>query len=464
MSNTIKIKKGVDIPVAGHAKMERRDARNIAEYAIKPTDFVGLTPKMMVAEGDVVKAGTALFYDKNNPSIHFTSPVSGTVKAIVRGAKRAIQAVVITSDGQKESLPFDKGTAESLSRQQIVDELLSSGMWTQLRQRPFGIVANPESTPKAVFISAFNSAPLAPDYDFCLQGHETDFQQGVNIVAKLSGGKTHIGFRAGQKLATLQFAPTVETHFFEGPHPAGNIGTQIAAIDPINKGDIVWTITAEAVANIGNLFATGQYRPERCVAFAGESAKNPCYYDLLCGACVADLCKEQGIDIAHTRLISGNVLSGVRIAPDGYVGCFDDVISAIPEGDYYSFMGWGAPNFKKFSLQGTFLSAFSAFCRGKRKDSVDSPKAKKYEIDTNMHGEWRPLVLNGNFEKVFPFKIYPLQLLKAAIVGDIDKMEALGIYEVEPEDFALCEFMDPSKTEIQTIIRQALENIRKEGI
>lgn len=464
MSNTIKIKKGVDIPLAGHAKMERKEMRSSVDYAVKPTDFIGVTPKLMVAEGDAVKAGSPLFFDKNNPDVRFTAPVSGTVKAIVRGEKRAIKAVVIASDGNFESLTFGKGSVQELSRQQIVDEMLECGMWSMMRQRPFGTIANHEATPKAIFVSCFDSAPLAPDYDFMLQGREEYFVNGINLLAKLSGGKLHLGARAGQKLAQGKFAQNVEVHYFDGPHPAGNIGTQIAAVDPINKGEVVWTMTAESVCTLGRLFAEGVYRPERCIAFAGPCAKHACYYSTISGVSVAEMCKEQGIG-SDCRIISGNVLSGTRIEADGFLGAFDSLISVISEGNYYTFMGWLAPGFNKFSLQRTFCSAFTALCHcGKRKDGEDSKKAQRYQIDTNFHGEWRPIVVTGNYEKVFPFKIYPLQLIKAAIVGDIDKMEALGIYEVEPEDFALCEFMDPSKTEIQTIIRQALETIRKEGI
>lgn len=463
MSNTIKIKKGVDIPLAGHAKMERIEQRTLAEYAVKPTDFIGVVPKMLVAEGEVVKAGSPLFYDKNNESARFTAPVSGIVKAIVRGAKRAIQAVVVASDGKYESLPFQKGTAESCSRQQIIDQMVQSGLWTMVRQRPFGTVAKTTDTPKAIFVSCFDSAPLAPDYDFAIQGREEFFTAGVNLLAKLSGGKLHLGFRNGQKLAQGKFAQNVEIHFFEGPHPAGNVGTQIAAVDPINKGEIVWTMTIESVTNLGRLFCTGEYRPERCVALAGPQVKKPCYYHTIMGVTLSEVCRKQQI-APNSRIISGNVLSGTKIAPDGYLGAFDSLVSAIPEGDYYDFMGWLAPGFHKFSLQRTFCSAFTAFCGKRKSDSVDSEKAGNYKFDTNFHGSPRPFVLSGNFEQVFPFKIYPLHLIKAAIIGDIDLMESLGIYEVEPEDFALCEFMDPSKNEIQTIIRQALENIRKEGM
>lgn len=464
MFETIKIKKGVDIPLAGHAKKERTEERAVADFAVKPTDFIGVVPKLLVAEGDAVKAGSPLFYDKNNESARFTAPVSGTVKAIVRGAKRAIQAVVVASDGKYESLPFEKGSAEDFTRQQIIDTMVASGLWTMVRQRPFGTIANVADTPKAIFVSCFDSAPLAADYDFALQGREAFFTSGVALLAKLSGGKLHLSYRKGQKLAQGKFPQNVEVHFFEGPHPAGNVGTQIAAIDPINKGEVVWVMTPEAVSNLGRLFSTGEYRPERCIAFAGPKAANPRYYHTIMGASVESMCKEQQIDASTTRLISGNVLSGTKIATDGYLGAFDSLLSAIPEGNYYDFMGWIAPGFRKFSLQRTFCSAFTAFCGHRKSDSEDCEKDSRYNMDTNFHGGPRPLVLTGNFEKVFPFKIYPLQLIKAAVIGDIDLMENLGIYEVEPEDFALCEFMDPSKTEIQTIIREALETIRKEAM
>lgn len=467
MQNTIKIKKGLDIPVSGVAQETISDVRSITEYAVKPTDYVGVTPRLKVAEGDKVKAGTTLFVDKNNEWAHFVSPVSGTVKAVVRGAKRALQAVVITTDNAKDYEVNPTGDPTKLSRQEVKDLMVNGGCWTMLRRRPFGIAPLPTDEPKAIFVSCFNSAPLAPNYDFVMEGRTDDFLMGLKVLAKLTDGKVHLGFRQGQKLAQVAEKAPVEIHYFQGPHPAGNVGTQIAAIDPIDRGEQVWAVDVQDVAIIGHLFLTGQYEPERVMAFAGPSAQNPRYYRMIAGANIETLCKEQFSGEAHARIISGDVLSGQKLdlyetslSKDCYAGAHDSLISALPEGDYYEFMGWLMPGLKKFSLSRTFLSGFFAKCCCASKCKNGS----KYNFDTNLHGEWRPMVVTGSYEQVFPFKIYPMQLIKAAIIGDIDLMESLGIYEVEPEDFALCEYVDTSKTEIQTIIREALEKIRKEAM
>ena len=432
------------------------DARSITTYAVKPTDFVGLTPRLVVEEGDAVNAGDALFVDKSDERIRFTSPVSGQVKAIVRGEKRKLLEVVVEAD-------FKSATTQ-INADDIKAAMLQCGLWTQLRQRPFGTIANPDDKPKAIFVSAFDSAPLAPDYDFALQGKETFFAKGLEALSKLTNGEVHICFRPNQKLAE-QFSiinSQLSIHFVNGPHPAGNIGTQIAHIDPINKGEVVWTMNLQDVAVLGELVSTGVYNPEKIIAVAGPSIKNPHYYRVKAGACLTEITKSllYNNDYSKTdthdaakanRIISGDVLSGTQIAADGFLGAYDDLVSILPEGDYYDFMGWLMPGFKKFSFSRTFLSGFL-------------PKFLKWKFDTNTHGDERPLVFTGNFEQVFPFDIYPTQLIKACIIGDIELMENLGIYEVEPEDFALCEFIDTSKTDIQSIIREALEKLRKEGL
>ena len=455
-SDTITIRKGLDLPIGGAAEMLLTDARSITTYAVKPTDFVGLTPRLVVEEGDAVNAGDALFVDKSDERIRFTSPVSGQVKAIVRGEKRKLLEVVVEAD-------FKSATTQ-INADDIKAAMLQCGLWTQLRQRPFGTVANPDDKPKAIFVSAFDSAPLAPDYDFALQGKETFFAKGLEALSKLTNGEVHICFRPNQKLAE-QFSiinSQLSIHFVNGPHPAGNIGTQIAHIDPINKGEVVWTMNLQDVAVLGELVSTGVYNPEKIIAVAGPSIKNPHYYRVKAGACLTEITKSllYNNDYSKTdthdaakanRIISGDVLSGTQIAADGFLGAYDDLVSILPEGDYYDFMGWLMPGFKKFSFSRTFLSGFL-------------PKFLKWKFDTNTHGDERPLVFTGNFEQVFPFDIYPTQLIKACIIGDIELMENLGIYEVEPEDFALCEFIDTSKTDIQSIIREALEKLRKEGL
>ncbi len=479
MSETITIRKGLDLPISGAAEKRLTDARSITTYAMKPTDFVGLTPRLLVEEGDRVAVGDALFCDKSDERIRFTSPVSGQVKAIVRGEKRKLLEVVVEVDSKAySSARLDsKSSPIPMDADAIKEAMLQCGLWTQLRQRPFGTVASPDDNPKAIFVSTFSSAPLAPDYDFIMRGKEEALKKGLEALAKLTNGKVHVCFRPNQRLAkqlsTLN--SQLSTHYIKGSHPAGNIGTQIAHIDPINKGEIVWTMNLQDVAVLGELVATGIYKPERIVAVTGPNIKNPHYYRVRFGACLAEITKAQLLNNEYpkmdandatkeNRVISGDILSGTQIAADGFLSAYDDLVSILPEGDYYDFMGWLMPGFRKFSFSRTFLSGFMPKSTFKPM-GIELPRFEKFwKFDTNTHGDMRPLVFTGNFERVFPFDIYPTQLIKACIIGDIELMENLGIYEVEPEDFALCEFIDTSKTDIQTIIREALEKLRKEGL
>ena len=496
MSDTITIRKGLDLPISGTAELRLTDARSITTYAVKPTDFVGLTPRLLVEEGDAVSVGDALFCDKNDERIRFTSPVSGKVKAIVRGEKRKLLEVVVEAD-YKSAGSNGSNYKSSLTPKmpQTADEIkaamLQCGLWTMLRQRPFGTVANPDDKPKAIFVSAFSSAPLAPDYDFVMQGKEEWLKKGLEALTQLTEGKVHISFRSEQKLAKCLdcFVPRksldstlvndakrrVEIHYVKGPHPAGNIGTQTAHIDPINKGEVAWTMNLQDAAVLGELVSTGVYNPEKVIAVAGPNIKNPHYYRVKAGACLAEIIKGQLLNndypkmdannaAKENRVISGDVLSGTQIAADGFIGAYDDLVSILPEGDYYDFMGWLMPGFRKYSFSRTFFSGFMPKSTFKPL-GVSLPRFEKlWKFDTNTHGDVRPLVFTGNFERVFPFDIYPTQLIKACIIGDIELMENLGIYEVEPEDFALCEFIDTSKTDIQAIIREALEKLRKEAV
>ena len=473
MADTITIRKGLDIPIAGAAERRITNALDIKAYAVKPTDFVGLVPRLCVAEGDTVAIGDTLFVDKHDERIRFTSPVHGQVKAIVRGEKRRLEAVVV------EAFPENKPAVFDIPRnaEELKALMLRCGLWTMLRQRPFGVIANPDNPPKAIFVSAFDSAPLAPDYDFVLQGREEWFKKGLEALCQLTTGKVHIGFRPNQSLA--KHLSPLTSHLsplnFKGPHPAGNVGTQIAHIDPINKGEVVWTMNPQDVAVLGELASTGVYRPEKVIAVAGPQIKNPHYYRIKAGASMAGIVAEQVLNpdypkmasdesIKANRIVSGNVLSGTQITADGFIGAYDSLLSIIPEGDYYDFMGWLMPGFKKYSFSRTFLSGFLPK-NGFKPFGIRIPRFSSFwKYDTNTHGDERPLVFTGDFERVFPFNIYPTQLIKACIVGDIDLMEQLGIYEVEPEDFALCEFIDVSKTEIQHIVRQALETLRKEAV
>ena len=482
MPETITIRKGLDIPISGAAELRLTDARSITTYAVKPTDFVGLTPRLLVEEGQAVLKGDALFVDKHDERIRFTSPVDGHVKAIVRGEKRKLLEVVVEADfksaGSAGSDCKSSPTPPLQTADEIKETMLRWGLWPILRQRPFGIIANPDDKPKAIFVSAFSSAPLAPDYDFVMQGKEEALKKGLKALTKLTEGKVHICFRPNQRLSQQLNNSTnkqFNIHFIKGPHPSGNIGTQIAHIDPINKGEVVWTMNLQDVAVLGELVTTGNYNPEKVIAVAGPNIKNPHYYRVKAGACLSEIIKGQLLNNDYPRMdaddaakanrvISGDILSGTQIAAEGFTGAYDDLVSILPEGDYYDFMGWLMPVVRKFSFSRTFLSGFMPKSTFKPM-GIDLPRFESlWKYDTNTHGDERPLVFTGNFERVFPFDIYPTQLIKACIVGDIELMENLGIYEVEPEDFALCEFIDTSKTDIQAIVHEALEKLRKEAV
>ena len=441
MIETIKVKKGLDIPLGGVPERHIVDARSIERYAVKPPDVVGFTPRLLVAEGDNVCAGQSVVADKNDPRLTLPSPVDGVVEAIVRGEKRKLMEVVIRGEWLKVKGETDKSS--HLSPQ--------SPCWWMIKERPFGTIANPDHKPKGIYVSMRDTNPLAPDMDFALKGREHEFEAGVKALEAFA-----------------------EVHCVkaDGPHPAGNVGTIIAELNPINKGECVWTVNAQDVANIGRWCTTGEYRPERVISVGGPAAKAPHYYRVLCGACMKQITEAQMINENYpslsresrisrsTRIISGSPLSGTTVAPDGFLGMYDQQVCFIEEGDHYDFMGWLMPGLKKFSFSKTFLSGFIGHLD--ILENLGLPRMS-YDINTNTHGSVRPFLFTGSFERVFPFDIYPLQLIKACIVGDVELQEKLGIYEVEPEDFALCEFIDPSKTEIQTIIREALEVLRKEA-
>lgn len=459
----IKIKKGLDLNVLGEAELEFAIVPKIEDYAVQPVDFVGMMPKLLVEEGQQVCAGDALFYDKRQPEVLFCTPVDGVVKSVVRGAKRKLLAVVVTAN--VEQAPASEGFT---APEKVREFLCQKGMWTALRQRPFGIVANPADSPKAIFITACESAPLSADADFVMAGREEAFAMGLKTLCGLTQGKVHLCCKP-DSTCVKPFAESLqenfsqlEVHTVSGPHPSGNVGTQIAAIDPINKGEVVWTIGLQDVANMGDLMLTGRYAPQKRFALAGPEVRMPRYYEVTAGASLSSILDQQLKHQDHVRIISGDVFTGTTITKDGFLGAYDTLVTLLPEGDYYDFMGWLLPGLDKTSYSKTFLSGWlvGSDCKIAKLISQFFPT----KVDTNLHGGVRPFVFSGNFEKVFPFDIYPLQLIKAAIIGDIELMENLGIYEVEPEDFALCEFIDPSKTEIQSVIREALETIRKEAM
>ena len=446
----IKIRKGLDIHLKG-APSKSIESFEPSLCAIKPGDFIGVIPKMHVVEGDKVKVGSVLFHDKNNENIVFTSPLSGNVKAVVRGEKRAILEVIIESDGKNDTIDFGsvetfpETSLSTLSRDELIDKMLRSGVWSMIRQRPFSTIANPNDNPKHIFVSMFDTAPLAPDNDFIIENtmvetfQETSLQMGINVLAQLTDGNVFINVAANSStridtinrvstaLSNNEHVNNIVITEFSGPHPAGNIGTQINAISPINKGETVWYCYLQDVIAIGKLFLTGKYDSTRIIATTGSAVKNPHYYKTRIGANITPI-----LDIEeNSRVISGNVLTGTNITNDNFLCFHDTQVTVIPEGNKYKLFGWLRPVFKRFT-------------------------------DTNTNGDTRPYIMTGDFEKVFPFDIYPMQLIKACIIKDIDQMEELGIYEVDAEDFALCEVIDPSKTPIQKIIREGLEFIRKE--
>ncbi len=452
----IKIKKGIDIHLVGEAKKEVRDYMP-QTFAIKPHDFIGVVPKLHVAEGDDVKVGTVLFHDKNSENVLFTSPASGKVKTVVRGEKRVILQVIIESDGKFETVDFGKADPSKLTRNEIVEKLVQSGTWTMLRQRPYSTIANPKDEPKCIAISMFDTAPLAADNNFIIANQMESIKAGIEALAKLTNGMVYLNVNSSEtknKLAALNIsAKNISINEFQGPHPAGNISTQLNVLSPINKGETVWYTYAQNLIAIGNLFLNGTYDSSRVVALTGSEVKNPMYYRTRIGADVTGLWDAASHVLtdnaaSHVRIISGNVLTGRKINNDSFLGFYDSQITVIPEGDHYQLFGWLAPNFKKFTSTNTMGASL---CK----------KSKKV-LDTNLNGGVRPLIMTGNFERVFPFDIYPMQLIKACIIKDIDQMEELGIYEIDAEDFALCEVIDPSKTPIQQIVRESLEMLRKE--
>ncbi len=448
MSEVIKIKKGLNINLKGKAEKVFIKTDPAKSFAVKPTDFQGLTPKLSVNIGDLVKVGSPLFYDKNNTDILFTSPVSGKVTEINRGERRKILEVVVESDQKQDSIEFTKDDPLNLDRGEIIKNLLKSGLWPSIVQRPYAIIANPSDTPKSIFISAFDSAPLGVDHDFILQDSAKEFQAGINALSKLTDGKIHVGVNAAYPVSpVISNTKNIQVTKYMGAHPAGNVGTHIHKLDPVNKGEVVWTVSPQQVVSIGRLFLTGKYNAAKIVALAGSEVLKPRYYKVINGINVSAM-TEENLTGTNVRIVSGNVLTGTKINSDGYVGYYDSMVSVIPEGDIYEFFGWIKPGFKKFSLSKTFFSWLAP--------------NREYNINTNLHGGRRALMITGNFEKVFPMDIFPMQLIKAIVIEDIDLMEKLGVYEVVEEDFALCEFVDTSKTDIQAIVRKGLNLMIKE--
>ena len=450
MGKFFRLKKGFNINLTGKAAPHIAEVEPADTVAIKPTDFNGLyMPKVVVKTGDNVKSGTPLFHDKKIENLMFTSPVSGEIVDVRRGDKRKLLEIVILADRKNEFEGFKKYSVSDIANatpDELKAQILAAGAWTNIIQRPYGVIADPNGVvPKAIHISAFDSGPLAPDYSLLFKGQDQYFQAGVDILKKLTSGVVHINTHSTMELSTVfSQVKGAELNKFSGKHPAGCVGVQIHHIDPINKGDVVWTINPFGVIQIGKLFLNGIYDASKVIAITGSEIKKPQYYKTTVGASIKKFLSDN-LNSENVRCISGNVLSGTSIGKEGYIGYFDHQITVIPEGDQYEFLGWALPSINKLS----FSRALGLF-------SFLAPN-KEFKLDANTHGEPRAFVETGVFEKVTPMDLYPVHLFKAILASDIDEMEALGIYEVIEEDLALCEFVDVSKHHIQKILRDGLE-------
>ncbi len=448
MSIDIKIRKGLNLQLKGAASHTIKTAPTSAKCVIYPSYFCGVFPKLVCREGDTVQAGQPLFYSKYQDAIQFVSPVSGRVEEIKRGAKRKVLEIVVVPDEKQQPVKHKLPALDKITPEQVKALLLASGNWPFIKQRPYDIIANPDATPKAIFVSAMATAPLSAQFDVVLEGQQDAFQTGIDMLAKLSPN-LHLSVEAKESSQIAQ-TKNCTIHRVKGPHPAGNVGVQIHHIDPINAGETVWVVGAEDVANIGRFFQTGIFDASRTIAVVGHPLNAPCYYKAMIGASLLPILEDVGMqNHSVMRIINGDVLTGTTTSVDGNIGYYNNTVSVLPEGNRYRMFGWlpfAGPNLH--SMSKTSLSWLF-------------PK-KKYTPDTNLNGEERALVVTGEMERVFPMDIYPMQLLKACMANDIEKMEQLGIYEVAPEDFALIDYASSSKIEAQAIIRDALDLMNKE--
>lgn len=447
MGKAVHIRKGFDIKLVGKASNETAHAPISSVFAIQPPDFKTLIPKLLAKQGDEVLAGQPLFYDKDRPEIKIPSPVSGEVVEIVRGAKRVILEVRIVPDKENRYVTFD--VPKTLTKENITALLLESGCWSYIRQRPFSTIADPEKPPKSIFVSCFDSAPLAPDNNYIIGSEKENFQRGLSVLNTLAAGNLNVGIAEGQADLIGNSISTDKTHQINGPHPAGNVGIQIHHIDRIKKGETVWYVNPQDVVIIGRLFGSGKYQAERTIAITGSLTQKPSYVKALTGQPLKDIIGDKITFTDNTRVIQGNVLTGRTTYEDNFLSFYETQISAIPEGKEPEFFGWLLPGLDKLSLSRSFFSWIT-------------PK-KKYDLTTNTHGEERAFVMSGEYEKVLPMDIMPVQLLKSIMAQDLERMENLGIYEVAEEDFALCEFVCTSKIDVQRVVGEGLEYFRIEG-
>lgn len=444
----IKIGKGANINLKGKADQKRLGFISSDTYSVKPTDFHGLVPKLHVKVGDEVMAGSPLFSDKLNESIIFASPVSGEIVDIVRGDRRKLMEIKILPDKEMKYKDFGKDEPSKYTRDQVISKLLNAGLWAFVRQRPFSVIADPKQEPKDIYVSGFDSSPLAPDYNYVLEKDKEYLQTGFDVLSMLSLGKTYLGLDGDvQNPEFLTKLKGLELHYFSGKHPKGNVGVQIHHIDPINKGDVVWYVDIQNVVFIGKLFKNGVYDVKKTIAITGSEVKETGYAEVIIGSNLKKVFENRVVS-GNNRYISGNVLTGDRVNPDGYLGFYHDQVTVIPEADTPAFFGWALPSLKTLSFSRSNISWLLP--------------SKEYRLNSGMNGEERAFVVTGELERFLPMDIYPMQLIKSIMVKDIEKMENLGIYEVAPEDFALCEFACTSKIDIQEVIREGLDIVKKE--
>ena len=449
MANVIKLRKGLDINLKGKAAKQKFSVKAAAQYALVPDDFVGMTPKVVVREGDKVKAGDALFVNKKQTDVKFASPVSGVVQAVVRGDRRKVLRVVVEADKDQQYVDFGQKQVASLDGDAVVKALLEAGLFGYINQLPYAVSTTPDQKPRAVFVSALRDMPLAGDFEYELQGNEEDFQTGLTVLSKVA--PVYLGIGAKQTSKALTGAKDVEVNVFDGPCPAGNVGVQVNNIAPVNKGEVVWTVDPTAVIFFGRLFRTGKVDLRRLVAVAGSEITKPEYAEVLVGQPIADLLEGKLAAKDHVRIINGNPLTGRKATMDDFVGGHTSEITVIPEGDNVDEMlGWILPRTNDFSVSRSYFSWLFG-------------KNKEYALDARVKGGERHMIMSGEYDKVLPMDIYAEYLIKAIIAGDIDRMEQLGIYEVAPEDFAVAEFVDSSKLELQHIVRQGLDMLCKEN-
>ncbi len=449
MANVIKLSKGLNINLKGKAKGEKMQTPQSTEFAVSPSDFPGVIPKLSVKEGDKVLAGEPLFFNKAYPDVKFASPVSGTVSAVVRGDRRKILFVKVQADNNQQYHDFGKADPTAMDAAAVKAKILEAGLFGYINQMPYAVSTTPDTTPDGIFISALRDMPLAGDFEMELKGNEQAFQTGLTALSRIA--TVHLGTGAYQTSPALTDVKDVDLNVFDGPCPAGNVDVQINHIDPINKNKVVWTVDPTVVIFIGKLFLTGKVDLTRTIAVAGSEIKNPAYTDVLVGTPLKDILSDRLAATEHIRIINGNPLTGAKASLDSYLGAHTSEVTVIPEGDNADEMlGWIMPRTKQFSVSRSYFSWLFG-------------KKKAYDLDARIKGGERHMIMSGEYDKVFPMDIFPEYLIKAIIAGDIDRQEALGIYEVAPEDFALAEFVDSSKLPLQKIVREGLNTLRKEN-